>query len=486
MASNRPIPPRPPDLGPDSAGDPTGPPRHRRLWAVAKWTAVAAIWGVVLGSCLLAWVATTLPDIRDLGRTDRHPSVTLRAADGSLIATYGDLYGETLHLADLPQALPEAVIATEDRRFYHHFGLDLMGMARAGFANLRAGHVVEGGSTLTQQLAKNIFLTPDRTFLRKAQEALLALALEHHFSKDRLLEIYLNRVYFGAGAYGVDAASRRYFGKSARELDIYECALLAGLLKAPSRFSPAGNRKLASQRTAQVLDNMVAAGYLTPAEAAAAGSHSIVLAAVPVTQPGLRYFADWTLDQAAAGGYGGDLVVTTTLDPALQAAGEQAIVTSLARDGAKDDVGQAALVAMSPDGAVRAMVGGRNYGESQFNRVTQALRQPGSAFKPFVYLAAFEHGLGPNDRFVDEPIRIGNWQPHNYEGTYRGEITVTDALAHSVNTVAAQVLQRVGVDNVIATAHRLGITSELARDPSLALGTSEVSLIDLTSAYCAF
>jgi penicillin-binding protein 1A len=489
MASKKPIPIRPadpPNPRDKSSARDDSPARWLDLGALAKWAFVAAIWGLVLAACLAAWVATTLPDIRDLGHSDRHPSITLRAADGSLIATYGDLYGETLRLADLPKALPAAVIATEDRRFYRHFGLDLLGLARAAFANLRAGHVVEGGSTLTQQLAKNIFLTPERTLLRKAQEALLALWLEHHFGKDRLLEIYLNRVYFGAGAYGVDAAARRYFGKSARQLDTYECALLAGLLKAPSKYSPAGNRKLAERRTAQVLDNMVAAGYLTPPQAAAAAAHSLVLAAVPVTQPGLRYFADWIADQAAVGGYGGDLVVTTTLDPRLQAAAEQAIEASLARDGAKDEVGQAALVAMSPDGAVRAMVGGRDYGTSQFNRVTQATRQPGSAFKPFVYLAGLEHGLHPQDRFIDEPIRIGNWQPRNYTNSYRGEISMAEALAQSINTVAVQIGQRAGMKNVVAVARRLGIASDLAPDPSLALGSGDVNLLELTAAYCAF
>jgi penicillin-binding protein 1A len=462
------------------------PGGRRRLRFVAKWTAVVAVWGLVVLSCLVAWVATTLPDIRQLGRADRHPSITLRAADGSLIATYGDLYGETMTLADLPKALPEAVIATEDRRFYHHFGLDLLGMARAAVTNLRAGHVVEGGSTLTQQLAKNLFLTPDRTMLRKAQEALLALWLEHHFGKDRLLEIYLNRVYFGAGAYGVDAAARRYFGKSARALDIYECALLAGLLKAPSKYSPAGNRTLAAERTRQVLDNMVAAGYLTPEAEAREARHAVVLAAVPSTEPGMRYFADWIEDQAAAGGYGGDLLVTTTLDPKLQAAAEQAVETSLARNGAKDEVEQAALVAMSPDGAVRAMVGGRSYAESQYNRVTQAARQPGSAFKPFVYLAGLEQGLRPDDHFIDQPLQIGNWQPHNYSNAYRGDVTMAEALAQSINTVAVQIGQRVGMRNVVAVAHRLGIASDLAPDPSLALGSGDVNLLELTGAYCAF
>ena len=502
--SKRPIRVNPEDRTPISQDAPTPPPREargessrrpaedgvkprrRRVWFYAKWATVAALWCFVLAAVLLAWIATTLPDIRELGHTDRHPSVTLRAADGSLIATYGDLYGEPMKLSDLPKALPEAVIATEDRRFYRHFGLDLLGMGRAAFVNLRAGHVVEGGSTLTQQLAKNIFLTPDRTMLRKAQEALLALWLEHHFGKDRLLEIYLNRVYFGAGAYGVDAAARRYFGKSARDLDTYECALLAGLLKAPSRFSPVGNRALAAKRTAQVLDNMVAAGYLTPEQAASTAKHEIVLAAVPAPEPGLRYFADWIEDQAAQGGYGGDLVVTTTLDPRLQAAAEQAIGTALARDGDKDEVSQAAFVAMSPDGAVRAMVGGRDYHDSQYNRVTQAARQPGSAFKPFVYLTGLEQGMHPGDMFEDAPLQIGKWQPHNYSDSYRGTVSMAEALAESINTVAVQIGQRAGMKNVVATAHRLGIASDLAPDPSLALGSGEVTLMELTAAYCAF
>jgi penicillin-binding protein 1A len=487
MAGKWPKSPNSEESGDDRNQIPPTPSRSRS-WAlfIAKWGLVAAIWVFVLAACVTAGVATTLPDIRELGHTERHPSVTLQAQDGSLIATYGDLYGETLKLDELPKALPEAVIATEDRRFYQHFGLDLLGMARAAFANLRAGHVVEGGSTLTQQLAKNLFLTPDRTLLRKAQEALLALWLEHHFDKDRLLEIYLNRVYFGAGAYGVDAAAHRYFGKSARMLDTYECALLAGLLKAPSKFSPAGNRKLAAGRTAQVLDNMVAAGYLSAADAAATAQHSVTLASVPVTEKGLRYFADWIEDQAAIGGYNGDLVVTTTLDPHLQAAAEQAVEANLARDGAKDEASQAALVAMSPDGAIRAMVGGRDYGESQYNRVTQAARQPGSAFKPFVYLAGLEHGLTPDEHFIDQPIKIGAWQPHNYSNSYRGDVTMAEALAQSINTVAVQIGQRVGMKTVVALAHRLGIASALEPDPSLALGSGEVTLLELTGAYCAF
>jgi penicillin-binding protein 1A len=457
-------------------------------WRLARWGLLMALWGLILGSGAIAWFWLTLPPTNDLTLSERRPSLSLLGSDGALIATYGDLFGEPLKLRDLPAYLPQAVIATEDRRFYHHWGVDPIGLARAVLANLRAGHVVQGGSTITQQLAKNLFLAPDRTLKRKIQEALLALWLEHKFTKDELLEIYLNRVYLGAGTYGVDAAAHRYFDKSARRVTLYEAAAIAGLLKAPSRFSPARDRDQAEKRTEQVLANMVDAGYLTAAQEEAAEKQKAQLALAARVRPGNRYFADWIYELAGAyvSANGRDLVVRTTLDARMQAAAEAAVAATLEKDGEKAGVEQAALVAMSPDGAVRAMVGGRDYAESQFNRATQALRQPGSAFKPFVYLAALERGMSPEDRFVDQPIRIGTWTPHNYENKYRGEVTAADALAESINTVAAQVLERAGIDNVIAAAHRLGITSELTHDASLALGTSEVTLLDLTSAYCAF
>jgi penicillin-binding protein 1A len=463
------------------------PPPNGR-WRLVRWGLLLSLWGVIVGAGTVAWFALTLPPINDLKTAERRPSVTLLGADGGLIATYGDLFGDALRLKDMPAYLPQAVIATEDRRFYRHNGLDPIGLARAVYVNLRAGHVVQGGSTITQQLAKNLFLTPERTLKRKIQEALLALWLEHKFSKEQLLEIYLNRVYLGAGTYGVDAAAHRYFDKSARQVSLYEAATIAGLLKAPTRFSPARDREQAERRTAQVLGLMVANGYLSLAQAETAGKQKAQLAVAGRARPGNRYFADWIYEQTGSfvSADGRDLVVTTTLDSKLQAAAEQAVAATLDKEGETAAVEQAALIALLPDGAVRAMVGGRDYGESQFNRATQALRQPGSAFKPFVYLAALEQGMTPEDRFVDGPIRIGNWQPHNYENRYRGEMTASDALAESINTVAAQVLQRAGVDNVINAAHRLGITSDLTREPSLALGTSEVTLLDLTTAYCAF
>jgi penicillin-binding protein 1A len=472
-----------------SKGEASGPRGKwwRKDWW--RWALVGGLWALILGGAALAYFALTLPDTNDLAVAERRPSVTLLAADGSLVATFGDLFGEPLRLSEMPRYLPAAVIATEDRRFYSHFGIDPWGMLRAAWADLRAGHVVQGGSTITQQLAKNLFLTSERTVSRKVQETLLALWLEHKFTKDQILEIYLNRVYLGTGAYGVDAAAHRYFGKSARAVTLYEAAVIAGLLKAPTRFSPARDSTLAAGRAQQVLAIMVDAGAITQAQAdAALSNQKRELAVAARTSSGSRYFADWVAAQVARlhEAQGRDIVVVTTLAPKLEAAAESAIEATLERDGDKAHVEEGALIAMAPDGAVRAMVGGRDYEESQFNRATQALRQPGSSFKPVVYLAALEHGLKPDDVFNDHRIRIGNWEPRNFENKYLGEVTASEALAQSLNSVAAQVLERAGVDSVIATARRLGITSPLARDASLALGTGEVSLIDLTAAYCAF
>ena len=461
----------------------------RRLgWAALRWSFVAAIWGLVALSAVFGYFALTLPETGDLPNAERRPSITLVSSDGALLATYGDLFGETVSVRDMSKYLPDAVIATEDRRFYSHFGVDPLGLIRAVFINLRAGHVVQGGSTITQQLAKNLFLTPERTFGRKIQEMLLSLWLEHKFTKDQLLEIYLNRVYLGAGTYGVDAAAHRYFGKSARQVTLYESAIIAGLLKAPTKFSPARDREKAAARAEQVLANMVDAGFITEEQASAAARQSVQLADVKASRSNSHYFADWIVEQL--GDFGGienqDLTVVTTLDARLQAAAEAAVAETLTRDGPKAAASQAALVAMTPDGAVRAMVGGRDYGGSQFNRATQALRQPGSAFKPFVYLAGLEAGLKPSNHFIDGPISIGKWQPHNYANRYLGDVTVADAFAESINTVAVQIELRAGVSRVVAAAHRVGITADLTNDASLALGTSEVTLLELTGAYAVF
>src|SRR6266436_2614326 len=332
----------------------------------------------IIGSGVLGYFALSLPDTSELTKAERRPSATILAADGSLLTTFGDLFGQSLTLREMSPFLPKAVIATEDRRFYSHFGIDPIGLLRAGFANLAAGRVVQGGSTITQQLAKNLFLTPERSLARKIRETLLALWLEHRFTKDQILEIYLNRVYLGAGAYGVDAAARRYFGKSARRTTLYESAAIAGLLKAPTRFNPTRDSDRAASRTARVLANMVEAGIVTENQAMGAIAEGTALAAVATTRPGTRYFADWIAEQLAdfAGGGSRDLTVTTTLDLGLQAEAEAAIGETLARDGTRAAVSQGALVVLSPDGAVRAMVGCCYYNACQMNRAAQAQRQP--------------------------------------------------------------------------------------------------------------
>jgi len=460
----------------------------RFLLRASKLALLVFLWTTIVGSVVLGYFALTLPDTGELTRAERRPSVTILASDGSLLTTYGDLFGQPLTLKEMSPYLPKAVVATEDHRFYSHFGVDPIGLVRAVFANMAAGHIVQGGSTITQQLAKNLFLTPERSLGRKIQETLLALWLEHRFSKNQILEIYLNRVYLGAGTYGVDAAAHRYFNKSARQASLYESAAIAGLLKAPTRFNPIRDSDKAAARTAQVLAKMVDAGFVTSSQAMAALSGGSSLAAVPVTRPGARYFGDWVAEQLGDFADTGnrDLTVVTTLDPRMQAQAEAAIADVITREGRKLAVSQGALVAMSPDGAVRAMVGGRDYTGSQFNRATQAQRQPGSAFKAFVYLAGLEAGLQPSDQFVDEPMRIGNWQPRDYTGHYQGEMTLAEGLAQSVNTIAVQVAQRAGLRNVVAVAHRLGISSPLAPEVSLALGTNEVNLLELASAYAPF
>jgi penicillin-binding protein 1A len=463
-------------------------PRKKRSWPwrLANWTLVAAIWGAVALAVAVGWYAYDLPEVTSIAKTGRQPSITLIAADGSQIAAVGDVRGKTVGLDEVSPALRQALIAVEDRRFYEHLGVDPRGLARAMLANLRAGRIVQGGSTITQQLAKNLFLNPDRTVRRKVQELLLAFWLERKFTKDQILTLYLNRVYFGAGNYGVDAAARRYFGKPVQDLSLYESALLAGLLKAPSRYNPARNSGGADQRTQLVLSAMVDAGYISAAEAAAAlkqKSRSRVLA---VGQA--RYFTDWVLNQVAdyVGQTARDLVIVTTLDPRLQQIAETELVGLLDGPGREMGAGQAAFVALTPGGAVRAMVGGRDYGESQFNRAVQALRQPGSAFKAFTYLAAFEKGLDPDDRFVDSPVEVDGWTPRNYNDRYFGKVTLREAFARSLNSVAVKVLQEVGSAQVAATARRLGVTSKLEATPSIALGTSEVTLLELTGAYAVF
>jgi penicillin-binding protein 1A len=467
---------------------PTRRAPRRWPWALARWGLVGASWAAFLVLCFVGWLAYDLPDVSRLNEIRRQPSVTLLASDGSVLATYGDLYGQTVRLADLPPYLPQAVLATEDRRFYSHFGLDPLGLLRAAYINLRDWRLTQGGSTITQQLAKNVFLTPARTVRRKGQEMLLALWLERNFTKDEILALYLNRVYFGAGTYGVDAAARKYFGKPASQVTAFEAAMLAGLLRAPSVFNPTNDGDLALSRARLVLHNMIDAGFITDAEATAIAKGAATTTRLAAAGRTGRHFADWVLDQVQSyvGFVDRDLVVVTTLDPRLQHLAEGELVRVLDEQGPDRGASQAALVALSPDGAVRAMVGGRDYATSQFNRATQSLRQPGSAFKAFVFLAGLENGMTPDTQLFDAPISIGGWKPDNYEGRYLGDVTMRDAFARSLNSVAVQISERVGRKRVVEAARRLGITANLTSGPSIALGSSGVSLLELTAAYATF
>lgn len=446
--------------------------------------AVLGLWVFVGIGGVAFYYAIDLPDTSNLWATEQRPSVTLVDHRNRPLLTRGMSYGVPVTINELPHYLPKAVLATEDRRFYHHIGVDLVGLARAALTNWREGRVVQGGSTITQQLAKNLFLNPERRMKRKIQEVMLALWLEHRFTKDQILSLYLNRVYLGAGTYGVEAAAQRYFGKSARDVSLGEAALLAGLLKAPSRYAPTRNAARAQARAETVLRKMVEAGYITDTErwrARKTPPRYVENAAVA----GLNYFADWVMEQLPLliGKIDADLVVKTTLDKDLQSQAEKAVGLTLKRDGAKLKFSEAALVSMSADGAVRAMVGGRSYQASQFNRVVHAKRQPGSAFKPIVFLTALESGLRPDDLVEDAPIRIGNWAPRNFSETYRGMISLKEALAQSANSAAVRLAQRVGSNQIVARAQSLGIKSDLAANRSLPLGTSEVTLLELTTAY---
>jgi penicillin-binding protein 1A len=451
------------------------------------WGAVLGLWAGIAVIGLVVWVGAHLPAIQSLEIPKRPPTIQITGMDGSVLAQRGEMAGANVSLKDLPPYLPKAFIAIEDRRFYSHYGVDPIGIARAAVANVLHRSVSQGGSTLTQQLAKNLFLTQERTLRRKLQEVELALWLERKHSKNEILELYLNRVYFGSGAYGIEAAAQRYFGKSAKNVTIAEAAMLAGLVKSPSRLAPNRNPEGAEQRAQTVLTAMADAKFITEAQAQASIGHPSYNVK-PAGAGTVNYVADWigeVLDDLV-GQIDRDITVETTIDPKLQSVAEASIIDELAAKSVKFNVSQGALVAMTPDGAVRAMVGGRNYAESQYNRAVTAKRQPGSAFKPFVYLTAIEAGLTPETIRQDAPLDVKGWKPENYSHEYFGAVTLTQALAMSLNTVAVRLGLEVGAKNVVRTAHRLGIASKLDANASIALGTSEVSVIELVGAYAPF
>ncbi|MCB1532596.1 MAG: PBP1A family penicillin-binding protein [Alphaproteobacteria bacterium] len=450
-----------------------------------KWGFVAALWGGLFLMALFAWYAAELPDITSQATFERKTSITVEAADGSVITRYGEIHGNSVEFEDIPPNLIYAVIAIEDRRFYNHFGIDLLGFTRAMFVNAREMRFAQGGSTITQQLAKNLFLSRERTIKRKIQEAMLALWLERELSKDEIITAYLNRVYMGSGAYGADAAAMLYFDKDLKDIDLREAATLAGLLKAPSRYSPLSNPELSRQRADVVIGAMVDAGYVDQEQA----DH---LQSIPPPPPqsrknrnNARYYTDWIVDglDELIGTPNEDIIVRTTMNPAIQTLADNALSDAIDKYGEEKAFSQGAVVVMRPDGTVLALVGGYDYRQSQFNRVTQALRQPGSSFKPIIYLTALENGWEPNSLIVDEPITSGRYRPKNFGGKYLGEVTLEEALLNSLNTVSLQLTKDVGVGSVIGTARRLGIISPLQRDLSLALGTSSISPLELATAY---
>ena len=454
---------------------------------ILYWSAVAGLWLFMGSAATLAYFASGLPDTHDLWRAEARPSVTILDASGQTLATHGEVHGNDVPLAKMSPYLPLAVMAIEDRRFYAHWGVDPIGLGRAMFENMREGHVVQGGSTITQQLAKNVFLSSERTLKRKLQEALLAVWLEMRYSKDQILTLYLNRVYLGAGTYGVEAAARRYFDKSPGELNLVEAAMIAGLLKAPSRYAPTNDVAAAETRTGLVLDAMKQAGFITPQVRDKARDIHLAFAKGTQSQ-GAQYFVDWVMDQLPSyvGPDAGELVVETTLHLPFQRLAEKTVAELMDKEGGNFRASQAALVSIDTRGAIRAMVGGRAYEASQFNRVVLGLRQPGSAFKPFVYLSAIERGWTPSWRVLDAPLTVGHWSPGNYEHNYRGEVTMQEALALSLNTPAVRTTLSVGPEAVAQTAQRLGISSPLDANASIALGTSSVSLLELTGAYVPF
>ena len=420
-------------------------PRRSVIGRVAYWSLVLGLWGFIGAIGVIGWVAAHLPPIQSLEVPKRPPSIQIVGLNGRVLATRGEMGGAAVPLREVPPYLPKAFLAIEDRRFYSHWGLDPLGVLRAVAANVLHRGVSQGGSTITQQLAKNLFLTQERTMQRKLQEAMLALWLERKYSKDEILDLYLNRVYFGSGAYGVEAAAQRYFGKSARNVTLSEAALLAGLVKSPSRLAPTRNYDGAERRAQIVLAAMSDAGYVSDdaAKTAIAGAPKIVK---QTAGGSINYVADWVMDvlNDVVGRVEQDIVVETTIDPTLQALAEKSLLDELTAKGAKFDVEQGAFVAMTPQGAVRALVGGHNYAESQFNRAVAAKRQPGSAFKPFVYLTALERGLTPDTVREDKPIDVKGWKPENYSHEYFGPVTLTKALAMSLNTVSVRLTLEVG------------------------------------------
>lgn len=439
---------------------------------------------ITFAACLL-YCFLTLPDIEQAVSRTRQPSTTITAENGNEVATYGQIYSAVVMPDYLPKHATEAIIATEDRRFYHHFGFDVIAFTRAMAVNLIKGRYAQGGSTITQQVAKNLFLTPNKNIKRKVQELLLAFWLEHKFTKQQIMALYLNRVYLGAGTYGIEAAANKYFQKTSADLNLKEAAILAGMLKAPTRYNPAANPEQAEKRARIVLQNMVDEGYISEAERQKA-LNMPTGALISDKVEGGKYFADWVYKDVNAyiGERENDIYVYTTLDQHIQEAADKILTKSIKANKNKNDT-QGAIVVLDKSGGVKALIGGVNYQKSQFNRAIHALRQPGSSFKTFVYLTALQNGYKPSDTIGDFPISIGDWQPENIDKKYHGEVSLTEALAKSYNLATINLAQSLSKSEIIRTAQKMGITTPIQNTPSLALGAFEVKVIDMAVAYSA-
>ncbi len=446
-----------------------------------KWLLILFIWLALFSSIAVTWSLLNLPETESI-QISRQPSITFLDKDGRIIASYGDVYGQSIQFNDLPENLINAVIVTEDKSFFKHPGIDYKGVLRAAYTNVKNRRIVQGGSTITQQLAKNLFLTPERSFTRKLHELILSFWLEMRFSKEQILSIYLNRVYLGSGTYGVQAASEKYFNKKVQDLTLYECAVIASLLKAPSRYNPIANFELSKKRASLVLNNMVKDNMITLKQVNQAKFKNKSYAKYTNAPKSTRYFVDWLLPRVKSyiGEINKDLIVRTTLDVQLQKIAEESLINVKSKFHSAE---QSSLVALDLNGGIIAMIGGTDYGDTQFNRVTQARRQPGSAFKLFVYLAGLENGYSREDILIDSRIDIEGWSPKNYKNEYIGEVSLEEAFSKSINTVAVKISESIGREKVINIAKSMGIQSPILNSPSLALGTSEVTLLELTSAY---
>lgn len=466
------------------------------FWTLAKVLFTVGVWAICGLALAVLWFSYDLPGVQQLQESHRKPSVVIQSESGEVLATYGDLHANMVRIQDLPPYVYQAVLAIEDRRFYHHFGLDFIGLFRAAYENYRANRVVQGGSSITQQLGKNflqsqgLYTVNDKSLRRKVQEAIMAVWLEWNFTKEQILTIYLNRVYLGSGTYGIDAAAQKYFNTTAQHLSVAQSAIIAGLLKAPSRYSPLSHPEKSLERAAVVLVQMEEEGYITNAKQYIEAARKELLTSHKDRMLGqmsnVKFFTDWVYDQLS--GYvpmDQDLIVTTTLAPVMQRHMEK-ICAEHAHKGEEFKASEMAMMAMSKKGAVKAMMGGYNYRKSQFNRATQALRQSGSTFKLFVYLAGLEHGFTPDTMFDDSPVHIGNWSPSSFKWKERGEITMREGFAYSVNPVTVRIGYAVGPKKILEVAHRLGITSEPKHNLSITLGAMDTTLLQLTSAFASF